>query len=54
MIRLQYFNATKWETIGEFSNSDIAWITLGDDNYNYRTIDENGKVIKENTEWDFK
>ena len=45
MIELQYFNGTEWIKVGTWGNEEIAWATLGGDNYNYRTIDEDGKVL---------
>lgn len=45
MIQLQYFNGKEWITVSSWPNEMIAWISLGGDNYNYRTIDENGKVL---------
>ena len=45
MIELQYFNGTEWATESTWVNETIAWVSLGGDDYNYRTIDENGKVL---------
>lgn len=45
MIKLQYFNGTDWATVSTWGNETIAWVSLGGDDYNYRTIDENGKVL---------
>ena len=47
MIQLQYWNGTEWIDIGEPWNHEfLAWISLGDDNINYRTVDlETGKVL---------
>ena len=45
MIKLQYFNGTEWITVSAWGNEQIAWSTLGGDDYNYRTIDEDGKVL---------
>lgn len=45
MIELQYFDGTKWETVSTWHNEMLAWVSLGDDNFNYRTVDENGKVL---------
>lgn len=28
----------------------IAWVSLGGDDYNYRTIDENGNVLTDKSE----
>jgi len=51
MIKLQYFNGTEWITVSAWGtvctwrNEQIAWATLGGDDYNYRTIDKDGKVL---------
>ena len=45
MIKLQYFNGTDWVDCGRFGHDCLAWISLGGDDFNYRTIDENGEVI---------
>jgi len=45
MITLEYFNGTEWVHAGRFNNEWMAWVSLGGDNYNYRTADENGKVL---------
>ena len=44
MITLEYFNRTEWIQVGQWSNENIAWISLGGDDYNYRTVDEKGNV----------
>jgi len=48
MITLEYFDGEKWIQAGEFYTEHAAWISLGSDNENYRTVDENGRVIREN------
>ena len=45
MIELQYFNGTEWVKVSEWTQEYLAWVSLGGDNYNYRTVDENGKVL---------
>lgn len=45
MITLEYFNGTEWVHAGEFHNEMIAWISLGSDNENYRTLDKDGNVL---------
>jgi hypothetical protein len=45
MITLEYFNGTSWEPVGEFHCEDFAWMSLGGDDQNYRTLDEHGKVL---------
>ncbi|WP_372809450.1 hypothetical protein [Litorivivens sp.] len=45
MVNLQYFNGDEWIDCGDFHSEHIAWISLGGDDLNYRTVDENGKVL---------
>lgn len=46
MITLQYFNGKEWIDCGNFINEQIAWISLGGDDYNYRTVHkESGEVL---------
>lgn len=47
MIQLQYWNGVEWINVGTpFTNEIIAWITLGGDDVNYRTINiETGEVL---------
>lgn len=45
MIRLEYYNGKEWILVGEYQNELIAWVTLGGDNFNHRTVDENGIVL---------
>lgn len=49
MVRLEYFSNGEWIDCGEFHSERIAWISLGSDNLNYRTVDkETGEVLKDN------
>lgn len=50
MIELQYFNGTEWVKVSEWTQEYLAWVSLGGDNYNYRTVDENGKVLTDKSE----
>ena len=50
MIKLQYFNGTKWIEVSEWVTEKLAWISLGGDTYNYRTVDEDGNVLTDWTE----
>ena len=50
MIELQYFNGDNWETVSEWPTEFLAWISLGGDDYNYRTIDENGTVLTDKSD----
>ena len=45
MITLEYFNGEEWLHAGEFVHEWMAWVSLGDDNLNYRTVDSEGKVL---------
>ena len=45
MVELQYFDGESWVKVGEFANENIAWISLGGDDINYRTIDVNENVL---------
>ncbi len=45
MIELQYWNGTNWIKVSSWVNEVIAWVSLGDDNFNYRTVDKNGNVL---------
>ncbi len=46
MVILQYLHRGKWVDCGEFYSDHLAWISLGGDDFNYRTIDrESGEVI---------
>ena len=45
MITLEYFNGEEWIFVDEYNHEWIAWVTLGDDNLNYRTVDEDGNVL---------
>lgn len=47
MIKLEYFNGTDWVAAGgPFGNEAMAWVSLGGDDVNYRTVDAaTGKVL---------
>ena len=45
MITLEYFDGSKWNYVGMFHHERIAWISLGNDTKNYRTVSESGEVI---------
>ena len=52
MVRIEYWNGKEWVfTEGLFRNEAIAWISLGGDDINYRTVDvESGNVLKDKRE----
>ena len=45
MITLEYWNGKEWVKTGTWANEWMAWVSLGGDDFNYRTVDENGKVL---------
>ena len=45
MVTLEWFNGKEWTVVSQWANEMIAWISLGDDNCNYRTVDEEGNVL---------
>ena len=49
MVRLEYFNGKEWVLVEGWHNAGAACATLGGDTFNYRVVDENGKVLKEDT-----
>lgn len=51
MYRLEYYNGSEWVLVQEWYNEILAWASLGGDNYNYRIVDKDGNVVKENTTW---
>ena len=44
-IYLQYWNGKAWIPCGHFWSEFAAWISLGGDNRNYRTVDALGNVL---------
>jgi expansin (peptidoglycan-binding protein) len=45
MISLEYFNGKEWVHVSKWMNERIAWVSLGGDDRNYRTVDEHGFVL---------
>ncbi len=46
IVRLEYFDGKKWIPAGAFEREDFAWISLGGDDRNYRTVEAaTGKVL---------
>jgi expansin (peptidoglycan-binding protein) len=45
MIKLEYFDGKNWISCGEFQQERLAWMSLNDDDRNYRTVDATGKVL---------
>lgn len=52
MVYLQYWNGKEWvPASGCFGNENIAWISLGGDDFNYRSIDnDTGKVLTDKSD----
>ncbi len=45
-VQLEYFDGRHWQPVGKpFFNERNAWISLGGDDANYRTIDSQGNVL---------
>ena len=45
MILLQYHDGKCWTTTGKWDHEVMAWMSLGGDDVNYRTIDCDGNVL---------
>ena len=47
MVKIEYYNGEEWVPAGgPFGNEMIAWISLGGDDINYRTVEvETGTVL---------
>lgn len=45
MVKLEYFNGKEWVFVSEWPNEQMACISLGGDNFHYRTVDQNGKAL---------
>ena len=47
MVLLEYFNGNVWVPAASFPfyNEEIAWISLGGDDFNYRTIDKDTGAV---------
>jgi expansin (peptidoglycan-binding protein) len=54
MVRLEYFNGTEWILIDVYHNEHIAWVTLGGDDYNYRTVSMRGQVLTDKSKFNKK
>lgn len=44
-VTLEYWNGKEFVNCGDFFSEQIAWISLGGDDINYRTIDKNTKKV---------
>lgn len=44
-ITLEYFDGKKWVHAGFFASEAFAWMSLGGDDANYRTVDASGNVL---------
>lgn len=54
MIRLQYLSKGRWIDVSEWCNELTAWLSLGSDNFNYRTIDEDGNILTDKSDKELK
>lgn len=46
MVNLEYWNGGQWTYVSEWPVEHLAWISLGGDDWNYRTVEaDTGKVI---------
>lgn len=46
MINLEYWNGGQWVYVSEWGVEGMAWISLGGDDVNYRTVEaDTGKVL---------
>lgn len=45
LITLQYFDGVEWIDVSQWVNDAMAWVSLGGDDFNYRTIDSSGNII---------
>jgi hypothetical protein len=49
-IRLEYWNGEEWMEAGTFISSESAWVFLGSDNMNYRSVHvPTGEVLLNNS-----
>lgn len=44
-ITLQYWQGIEWVNVGKFSSDWAAWVSLGGDDMNYRTVDSEGVIL---------
>jgi expansin (peptidoglycan-binding protein) len=45
MVILEYFNGKEWVFVSRWVAEHLAWISLGGDDYNYRTKDVTGNIL---------
>lgn len=45
MVVLEYLSGGHWIVCGEFNSENLAWISLGGDDENYRTVGPTGKIL---------
>lgn len=50
MITLQYKGKNGWKDVEEFGTEKVAWMSLGADNFNYRTVSECGQVLTDKSD----
>ena len=44
-VALEYWNGREWVNCGYWASEHIAWISLGGDDMNYRTVDTRTKEV---------
>jgi hypothetical protein len=49
MYALEYYNGKQWMHCKDWSSAELAWSSLGGDNYNYRVVDVDGNILYSNT-----
>ena len=50
--KVEYFNGKEWVFVSSWTNAELGWATLGGDTFNYRLVDDEGNVIKEDTQFE--
>ena len=50
-IELEYFNGEEWVECSTWQSEHLAWISLGGDDFNYRTVDNTtGKILTDKSD----
>jgi len=49
-ILLEYWDGKKWGFAGTHTSEEFAWVSLGGDDRNYRTVDAEGNVLTDKSE----
>jgi expansin (peptidoglycan-binding protein) len=51
MITLQYYNGKEWINVSNWHREDFAWASLGGDCYGYRTVNQDGTVLTDKSQF---